>query len=79
MLPAGSVIETAGAAKILDVSVDRVRQLRRAGQLQPVYVTPSGRALFARESVVELARERKPNRRGTRPRDPNASSSGEAA
>lgn len=59
------VVDVEGAAAILGVSGDRVRQLADQGVL-PVHlvsvVRPSGRRYrwFAREDVVALAEERRP-------------------
>jgi hypothetical protein len=51
------LLSTAEAARILNVTPDRVRQMAVNGDLVPIEVTSIGR-LFARTSVERLARER---------------------
>jgi DNA-binding transcriptional MerR regulator len=53
-----AIITTGDAAKILQLSVDRVRQLERSGILT-ARRTATGIRLFDRDTVLRLARERK--------------------
>jgi hypothetical protein len=56
------LLSTAQAARILNVTPDRVRQMAVNGDLVPTEVTSIGR-LFARTSVERLARQREAARR----------------
>lgn len=53
MEPTTIHILTSDVAQILEVSVERVRQLCAAGLLNPIR-TPNGTRIFARREVLEL-------------------------
>lgn len=62
-LPEGSLLTTGSVARRLGlISTERIRQLRRAGRLIPVYTTPSGVALYDEEDVEAFARAREKTR-----------------
>jgi excisionase family DNA binding protein len=55
------ILTTGAAAKILDVSSERVRQLHRAGEL-PAIRTSSGMRLFTASAVEAFRRSREEHR-----------------
>ena len=54
----GKLIESADAARILEVTPSYVRMLARLGKLTPRYVTPRGGRLYDVTDVLSLAAER---------------------
>ena len=51
-------ILSAGCGRILNITPDMVRKMRRAGQICPVFITRGGVAVYDKNSIEELAKER---------------------
>jgi hypothetical protein len=56
------MLTSLGAARILDCSSERVRQLRKEGKLDAIPIGNSRMRVYRREDVERLARERKRER-----------------
>jgi DNA-binding transcriptional MerR regulator len=54
----GVIFETGHAARQLNLSPQRIRQLEQAGQLHAFAITASGRRLFRAEDVERLRQRR---------------------
>ena len=61
-----TLMETGSAARVLGLSLSRVRQLAECGELRVAFVTRQGRRLFDSREVarVQRTRERRFRRRG---------------
>jgi DNA-binding transcriptional MerR regulator len=60
--PETDVVESADAARILNVTPNYVRRLAQRGLLHAYLTTPRGTRLFQRSVVMELASARKKRR-----------------
>jgi hypothetical protein len=58
ILPDEQYLTTTDVARRIGRSADRVRQLRRAGQLSPVYITAGGIAVYRLADVEAYILER---------------------